>query len=140
MKKTLALVGSLLILSATLIFAADNSPAKAQKSAQKKVTTRSQPRTLFVDQDGDGICDFARDHDNDGIPNYQDPDWSRPQDGTGYQERNGRNNSNQYGNRHGYNQRNSWQNHTSRQSRALLRNNFCDGTGPHGNFNRNGRN
>jgi len=33
----------------------------------------------FVDQDGDGYNDNAPDHDNDGIPNGQDPDWTRGQ-------------------------------------------------------------
>lgn len=43
----------------------------------------------FVDENGDGINDLARDHDGDGIPNGQDEDWVRnKRDGTGYQERN----------------------------------------------------
>jgi len=37
----------------------------------------------FVDEDGDGFNDLAPDHDNDGIPNGQDPDWSKPMDGSG---------------------------------------------------------
>jgi len=37
----------------------------------------------FIDVDGDGICDRFQDADNDGIPNCQDSDWVRPQDGTG---------------------------------------------------------
>jgi len=49
--------------------------------------TENQPqaRLLFVDENGDGICDQLRDHDGDGIPNAQDPDWERPQDGNGFQ-------------------------------------------------------
>ena len=40
----------------------------------------------FVDEDGDGINDLARDHDGDGLPNGQDPDWVKnKQDGTGAQ-------------------------------------------------------
>jgi len=31
------------------------------------------------------LCEASRDADGDGIPNAQDPDWSRPLDGTGYQ-------------------------------------------------------
>ncbi len=31
----------------------------------------------FVDLDGDGYNDNAPDHDGDGIPNGQDPDWTR---------------------------------------------------------------
>ncbi len=30
------------------------------------------------------------DHDGDGIPNGLDPDWVRPEDGSGYQHRRGR--------------------------------------------------
>ncbi len=37
----------------------------------------------FVDNDGDGFNDLAPDHDGDGIPNGQDPDYVRPQDGSG---------------------------------------------------------
>lgn len=35
----------------------------------------------FSDADGDGLND--RDADGDGIPNGQDPDYVRPQDGSG---------------------------------------------------------
>jgi len=37
----------------------------------------------FTDGNGDGINDRARDSDGDGIFNGQDPDYVRPQDGTG---------------------------------------------------------
>ncbi len=37
----------------------------------------------FVDEDGDGFNDLAPDHDGDGIPNGQDEDYIRPEDGTG---------------------------------------------------------
>jgi hypothetical protein len=47
----------------------------------------------FVDDDGDGFNDLAPDDDGDGIPNGQDPDYTRPQDGSG----------NQFGNRGGDN-------------------------------------
>lgn len=43
----------------------------------------------FEDTDGDGFNDLAPDADNDGIPNGQDPDYTRPQDGTGNQFGNG---------------------------------------------------
>jgi len=39
---------------------------------------------IFIDENGDGINDNFRDHDGDGIPNFEDPDWVRPKDGTGY--------------------------------------------------------
>jgi len=37
----------------------------------------------FIDEDGDGFNDLAPDHDGDGIPNGLDPDYVRPEDGTG---------------------------------------------------------
>ena len=43
----------------------------------------------FWDENGDGIHDFARDHDGDGLANCQDPDWKRPADGTGSKFRRG---------------------------------------------------
>jgi|GEM_PF-3261487 len=40
----------------------------------------------FVDEDGDGVNDLARDHDDDGLPNGKDPDWVKnKRDGTGAQ-------------------------------------------------------
>ncbi|MGB9597833.1 MAG: hypothetical protein ACPL7B_16230 [Candidatus Poribacteria bacterium] len=42
----------------------------------------------FVDANGDGINDNAIDSDGDGIPNGQDPDYVKPQDGTGQQKGN----------------------------------------------------
>lgn len=39
----------------------------------------------FIDEDGDGYNDLAPDADGDGIPNGQDEDYVRPEDGTGLQ-------------------------------------------------------
>lgn len=39
----------------------------------------------FIDVDGDGLNDNARDDDGDGIPNGQDDDYLPPQDGSGAQ-------------------------------------------------------
>lgn len=39
----------------------------------------------FVDENGDGFNDLAPDADGDGIPNGQDPDYVKPEDGTGGQ-------------------------------------------------------
>jgi hypothetical protein len=44
----------------------------------------------FVDEDGDGFNDNAPDHDGDGIPNGQDSDYARPQDGSGMKTGQGR--------------------------------------------------
>ncbi len=39
----------------------------------------------FIDEDGDGFNDLAPDADGDGIPNGLDPDFAKPEDGTGSQ-------------------------------------------------------
>jgi len=46
----------------------------------------SGQRSGFVDEDGDGINDLARDSDGDGLPNGKDTDWVKnKRDGTGAQ-------------------------------------------------------
>ncbi|MGD8535968.1 MAG: hypothetical protein PVF66_08975 [Candidatus Aminicenantes bacterium] len=98
MRKTVSFLGSLLILVSGIVFAQEQqeqSKAQVRKEEQKvvqnqvqtKVEERVRARLLFVDENGDGINDFARDHDNDGIPNCQDPDWTPPEDGSGYMNR-----------------------------------------------------
>ncbi len=37
----------------------------------------------FIDEDGDGFNDLAPDADGDGIPNGLDPDYVKPEDGSG---------------------------------------------------------
>lgn len=44
----------------------------------------------FVDENGDGFNDNAPDHDGDGIPNGQDPDYIKAQDGSGKNSENGK--------------------------------------------------
>jgi len=56
---------------------------------------------IFVDENGDGINDNFRDSDGDGIPNYLDADWVRPQDGSGYGTGNGKMMRNRTGNMSG---------------------------------------
>lgn len=41
----------------------------------------------FIDEDGDGFNDLAPDADGDGIPNGLDPDYVKPEDGTGNMNR-----------------------------------------------------
>lgn len=41
----------------------------------------------FIDEDGDGFNDLAPDADGDGIPNGLDPDYVKPEDGTGLMNR-----------------------------------------------------
>lgn len=107
MKKLIALTVGFLFLGA--VFAAAQDATKTQTQAQEKSQVKSQlkdqnagaakaqnkvltksefrhrNRVAFVDENGDGINDLARDADGDGVPNCQDPDWAKPQDGTGYQ-------------------------------------------------------
>ena len=88
MKKVLALsVGILLVglaFSAAQEKTQEQAQAKTQLKAQTKVQAKAQTkaefrhrnRIAFVDENGDGINDLARDADGDGIPNGQDPDWT----------------------------------------------------------------
>lgn len=74
------------VLWAALGFAA----TEKEKSFTAPLTQETiLQRFGFVDEDCDGFNDLARDSDNDGIPNCQDPDWVRPQDGSGFQSKYG---------------------------------------------------
>lgn len=137
-KKTLALVGSMVILGFGLVLAEDSPQQAARNTFKNRVNLDFRAGPFFIDEDGDGICDFARDHDNDGIPNRQDPDWARPQDGTGYQERNGNNSANRFGNKIGFGGENAWKNQSLRQNRRNFASGICKGTGPKGQGGRKG--
>jgi len=115
-------VGSILILGLGLFI----SDAFGQTGKQNQVRTRERVRTMFVDENGDGINDMLRDHDNDGIPNCQDPDWTRPQDGSGYKNR--------FGNGGGRGMNNA----AFRGSQGQFGSGVCDGTGPKGKAHRKG--
>jgi hypothetical protein len=73
------------ILMAALAFAAVESNTPSAPLTQKQILKQYG----FIDENGDGINDLARDADNDGIPNCVDPDWVRPLDGSGYMNRYG---------------------------------------------------
>ncbi len=139
-KKTFVLVGSLLILGVGFILAQEGSQAEVRNEEQKRLSYRFQVGPMFVDEDGDGICDFSRDHDNDGIPNCQDPDWTRPKDGTGYKNMSRKNySSQQFKNRIGYNGGQGWNKASFRHDRANFGRGICDGLGPKSGSNRYGR-
>jgi hypothetical protein len=108
MKKVFALAVGILLVG--FAFAAaqeetqEQTKAQAQVKAQKKIQTKAEIKaqnkvqtksayqhrfgTVFIDENGDGINDAARDADGDGIPNGQDADWTRPLDGSGYKDQN----------------------------------------------------
>jgi hypothetical protein len=124
-------VGSILILGLGL-FISDAFGQADPTAAQNRIRTRERVRIMFVDENGDGINDMLRDHDNDGLPNCQDPDWTRPQDGSGYKNRFGNGNGGQNGGGHG------WNNASFRGSQGQFGPGVCDGTGPKGKINRKG--
>ena len=130
-KNVLALAGMLLILGAGLAVA-EEQKGEANK-VQVKTAIRVRTQTRFMDQNGDGINDFHRDHDNDGIPNCQDPDWTRPEDGTGYQNKFGQKSSqSQQTQRKGYHGDQEWSNSSFRNGQRGQGGGVCDGTGPKG--------
>ena len=64
------------------------NPSGEQVRARSRLAGASHGRG-FMDENGDGINDRAPDHDGDGIPNCQDPEWSgKKRDGTGYKHGN----------------------------------------------------
>ncbi len=142
-KKMLTVAGSLLILGTGLAVASEQGQAVENELRNRnRLENRLQTRPLFVDENGDGICDLFRDHDNDGVPNRQDPDWDRPRDGSGFQNGKG-----QHQGAPDFNGRQAFQNGSQGWSRQSFRNNrgglgdgICDGTGPKGNgFKRGGK-
>ena len=139
-KKTLVLAGALMIIGVGSIFADQSPQTQAENVVQERVSSRFQMQTLFIDENGDGICDLARDHNNDGIPNCQDPNWTKPQDGTGYQNKNRMNsNANRFGNKNGTQSGNSWNRQSFGQSQGSFGTGVCDGTGPKGRGYKGGR-
>jgi hypothetical protein len=153
-----ALVGTVLILAGGVVFADD--PGQVRDRNQVRVETKPQNklqyqnRLMFVDEDGDGICDGLRDHDNDGIPNGQDPDWNKAQDGTGNKFKNGngsqngngnrignrnQNSGNEFGNKNEFRGGSSWNKQSFRRNRTGLGSGVCDLTGSKGNARRGGK-
>ena len=86
MKKIISFLLPLaMVAAAAVALAGQAGKTPAQPVSQKELVQRFG----FVDEDGDGINDLARDDDNDGIPNCMDPDWVRPGNGTGYKHKRG---------------------------------------------------
>ena len=85
-KHILTVAGLVLLLSFGSTMMAQKNHAARNDVRASCTENRPGARLFFLDENGDGICDSFRDHDGDGIPNGQDPDWERPLDGDGYQE------------------------------------------------------
>ena len=73
MFRFIVLISMFALLLAGVAMAQDNGPGQASGVCG------------FVDEDGDGFNDLAPDADGDGIPNGLDPDYVKPEDGTGLQ-------------------------------------------------------
>ncbi len=139
LKKALALIGFALILGAGFVLAQDQAKATETNRVQAKIKAEVQTRMMFMDQNGDGVNDLYRDHDNDGIPNCQDPDWTRFENGSGYKSRFGQaGHQSRMENRGGFHGGQSWSNASFRNSQNGF-GGVCDGTGPNGKNNRKGR-
>ena len=145
-KKLLTLAGLFLVLGSGLIMAQEQKQDGAANAVQNKVRVQAKARPQvqesfrFMDQNADGINDFQRDHDNDGIPNCQDPDWKKPEDGTGYKNRSPQNGQqNQAANNKGFRGGQNWPNSSFRNGLSGLGTGICDGTGPKGSGQRRGR-
>jgi hypothetical protein len=131
--KKIALTGAVLALGLGFVLT-EAYAQTAQNQTETKQQTRSRVRTMFMDQNGDGINDSLRDSDNDGIPNCQDPDWTRPQDGTGSKMRHG-----SVGAGAGQHPGMSKDSFRSGTGLGQFGTGVCDGTGPKGKAARKGR-
>ncbi len=139
-KKAIALAGLFLLLTVGLALSQEQSQATEVNRVKAKAQAQVKTRTMFMDQNGDGINDFYRDHDNDGIPNCQDPDWQRPEDGSGYKNRLGQGGPQKMDqSRAGFRSGHSWSNASFRNGLKGFGSGICDGTGPKGKTGRKGR-
>ncbi|MGQ9673255.1 MAG: hypothetical protein ACUVV5_08980 [Candidatus Aminicenantales bacterium] len=140
-KKALLLAGLTIFLASGILLAQEQSQAAETNRVQTKTKAEVQTRMMFMDQNGDGINDVYRDHDDDGIPNCQDPDWKRPEDGSGYKSRFGQvNPQSRMESRSAFRGAREWSNASFRNSQKSFGGGICDGTGPKGKNNRKGRN
>ncbi len=117
-KKILVLAVAVMVLS-SLGLTSDDFKGKGPRRGDGTGDCR------FVDENGDGINDNFRDHDGDGIPNHDDPDWTRPGDGSGY--KNGWKQNQQ--SRSGIRNRNRTANRNTVRNNVQTGNGVCDGTG-----------
>ncbi len=134
----LTVAGMVLTLGFGSTLMAQKSQASRNEVRVSWTENRPQARLLFVDENGDGICDQLRDHDGDGIPNSQDPDWERPEDGSGFKNgQGGQQDRGAFANRNAFRGQNG-SGLNNRSFRNQAGNSICDGAGPKGNGNRRG--
>lgn len=116
--RVVLMVAVSMLITGITFAAVDRKEAATGPLTQKNILQRYG----FIDENADGINDLARDADNDGIPNCIDPDWVRPQDGTGYMNRFGYKNQHAHQNtgllngscnNYNYNYSHQWQNNGS---------------------------
>jgi hypothetical protein len=69
MKSIIHFILILIIISSVAITAQDSSKTTGGEKGRRH-------KRMFVDKNGDGYNDNAPDHDNDGIPNGLDPDYT----------------------------------------------------------------
>ncbi|MCU0275396.1 MAG: hypothetical protein MUF02_00810 [Acidobacteria bacterium] len=125
------------LMVAGMTFAArDKNESATGTLTQKNILQRYG----FIDENGDGINDLARDSDNDGIPNCVDSDWARPQDGSGYMNRFGhmhQNANHKNGGLNNYSYSHQWKNMWSNSNPDFCNQNGSNGgTNPHQRSNR----
>jgi hypothetical protein len=111
---------SALAFSANVYSQSGGSSKTKSKSAVTTTQDKSKAGVFqrgprYVDANNDGICDYARDSDGDGIPNCQDSSFVRPRDGRGRMSGMGRGMGRGMG---------------SRGGGCGMRAGLCDGTGP----------
>ncbi len=132
-------VSSFLLLFSVVLFLGlylTSSDTRAQQKGKKG-------GSAFVDLNGDGICDnlgsgYGFDEDGDGIPNGQDDDYVKPQNGTGKKFMNGKASNNKIGKGgSGPGNGNGNSGIGPRDGTGYgAKSGICDGTGPKGNRNR----
>ena len=138
-KKLMAWMGSFLILGLGLAFSADSPQKAARNSFRNTVKSGFKAGPFFVDENGDGICDFAPKKDSNGTPHSQAPDWAQRKDGSNFQNKNENNaSSDQFQNRFSHREENTWNRQSLRENRKNFRTGECDGTGPKGKGTRKG--
>ena len=138
-KKLIAWTGSFLILGLALAFSADSPQKVTRNSFRNTVKSGIKPGPFFVDENGDGICDFARKNGSNGTSNRQAPDWSRRKDGSNFQNKNENNaSSDQLRNRFSHREQNTWNRQSPRQNRENFGTGECNGTGSKGRATKKG--